>query len=191
MAAVNEALAALSVGRIEEISDIDLADLCDAAEAAIIDGGGFGWLVPPSRRVLERYWKGVLLVPQRSLFVARLNGAIVGSAQLVRPPRNNEAQVFAAAITTNFIAPFARGHGLARDITIAVERAAREDGFSHLTLDVRETQTAAIQLYQSLGYEHWGTNPDYAIVDDEMIAGRYYVKRLTGGLPDTARESTP
>ena len=191
MAAVNEAPAAHSVGRIEEISDIDLADLCDAAEAAIIDGGGFGWLVPPSRRVLERYWKGVLLVPQRSLFVARLNGAIVGSAQLVRPPRNNEAQVFAAAITTNFIAPFARGHGLARDITIAVERAAREDGFSHLTLDVRETQTAAIQLYQSLGYEHWGTNPDYAIVDDEMIAGRYYAKRLIGDLPDAARESTP
>ena len=191
MATVSEAPATHSVGRIEEISEIDLADLCDATEAAIIDGGGFGWLVPPARRVLERYWKGVLLVPQRSLFVARLNGAIVGSAQLVRPPRNNEAQVFAAAITTNFIAPFARGHGLARDITIAVERAAREDGFSHLTLDVRETQTAAIQLYQSLGYEHWGTNPDYAIVDDEMIAGRYYVKRLTGGLPDTARESTP
>ncbi len=191
MAAVNEASAAHSVGRIEQISDIDLADLCDAAEAAIIDGGGFGWLVPPSRRVLERYWKGVLLVPQRSLFVARLNGAIVGSAQLVRPPRNNEAQVFAAAITTNFIAPFARGHGLARDITIAVERAAREDGFSHLTLDVRETQTAAIRLYQSLGYNHWGTNPDYAIVDDEMIAGRYYAKRLIGDLPDTARESAP
>ena len=191
MAAVSEAPATHSVGRIEEISDIDLADLCDATEAAIIDGGGFGWLVPPSRRVLERYWKGVLLVPQRSLFVARLNGAIVGSAQLVRPPRNNEAQVFAAAITTNFIAPFARGHGLARDITIAVERAAREDGFSHLTLDVRETQTAAIQLYQSLGYKHWGTNPDYAIVDDEMIAGRYYAKRLIGDLPDAARESTP
>ena len=191
MAAVNEASAAHSVGRIEQISDIDLADLCDAAEAAIIDGGGFGWLVPPSRRVLERYWKGVLLVPQRSLFVARLNGAIVGSAQLVRPPRNNEAQVFAAAITTNFIAPFARGHGLARDITIAVERAAREDGYSHLTLDVRETQTAAIRLYQSLGYKHWGTNPDYAIVDDEMIAGRYYAKRLIGDLPDAARESTP
>ncbi len=191
MAAVNEAPAAHSVGRIEEISDMDLADHCDATEAAIIDGGGFGWLTPPSRRVLERYWKGVLLVPQRSLFVARLDGTIVGSAQLVRPPRNNEAQVFAAAITTNFIAPFARGHGLARDITIAVERAAREDGFSHLTLDVRETQTAAIRLYQSLGYNHWGTNPDYAIVDDEMIAGRYYAKRLIGDLPDTAHESAP
>lgn len=191
MAAVSETPVTRTVGWIEEISDTDLADLCDATEAAIIDGGGFGWLTPPSHQALERYWKGVLLIPERSLFIAWLNGAIVGSAQLVRPPRNNEAQAFAAAITTNFIAPFARGHGLARDITIAVERMAREDGFSHLSLDVRETQTAAIRLYQSLGYEHWGTNPNYAIVDDDIIAGRYYAKRLTGDLPETTREPTP
>ena len=190
MATESEASATLSVGRIEEISEFDLADLCDDTEAAIIDGGGFGWLTPPSRQMLERYWKGVLLIPERSLFIARLDGTIVGSAQLVRPPRNNEAQVFAAAITTNFIAPFARGHGLARDITVAVERVAREDGFSFLTLDVRETQTAAIQLYESLGYERWGTNPNYAIVDDEVIAGHYYAKRLTGDLPDNANEPT-
>ncbi len=44
--------ATLSVARIEEISELDMADLCDATEAAIIDGGGFGWLTPPSRRVL-------------------------------------------------------------------------------------------------------------------------------------------
>ena len=185
---MSEASVELSVERIEEISELDLADLCDATEAAIIDGGGFGWLNPPSRQVLERYWKGVLLIPERALFVARLNGTIVGSAQLVRPPRNNEAQAFAATITTNFIAPFARGHGLARDITIAVERIAREDGFTHLRLDVRETQTAAVQLYESLGYEHWGTNPDYAVVNGEMIAGRYYSKRLVGELPDTSNE---
>ena len=191
MAAVSENPMTGSVGWIEEISDSDLADLCDATEAAIIDGGGFGWLSPPSRQVLERYWKGVLLIPERSLFIARLNGIIVGSAQLVRPPRNNEAQSFAAAITTNFIAPFARGHGLARDITIAVERMAREDGFSHLTLDVRETQIAAIKLYQSLDYEHWGTNPNYAIVDNKMISGRHYAKRLTGDLPTTTRDPTP
>jgi ribosomal protein S18 acetylase RimI-like enzyme len=191
VAAVSKAPVEHSVERIEEISEIDLSDLCDTTEAAIIDGGGFGWLTPPSRKVLERYWKGVLLIPERSLFVARLNGTIVGSAQLMRPPRNNEAQAFVAAITTNFIAPFARGHGLAREITIAVERAAREDGFTHLRLDVRETQTAAIQLYESLGYEHWGTNPDYAIVEGKMIAGRHYTKRLIGDLPDTEREATP
>jgi ribosomal protein S18 acetylase RimI-like enzyme len=189
MAAVSDTQAISAVERIEAISEIDLADLCDATEAAIIDGGGFGWLDPPSRQVLERFWKGVLLIPRRSLFLARLNGTVVGSAQLVRPPRNNEAQFFAAAITTNFIAPFARGHGLARDITVAVERTAREDGFTFLTLDVRETQTAAIQLYESLGFKRWGSNPNYAIVDDEMIAGHYYSKRLTGETPASGSET--
>ncbi len=56
MAAVSEAPAIPLVGPIEDLSDLDLADLCDATEAAIIDGGGFGWLTPPSRHVLERYW---------------------------------------------------------------------------------------------------------------------------------------
>ncbi len=45
-----------------------------------------------ARDVMETYWRGVLLVPERTLFVGRLDGVIAGSAQLVRPPRNNEAQ---------------------------------------------------------------------------------------------------
>lgn len=168
----------LLVGRLEEISELDLADLCEATETAILDGGGFGWLKPPGRTVLERYWQGVLLVPERELFVARLDGVIAGSAQLVRAPRNNEAQAFAAQLTSNFVSPWARGHGLARELTLTVEAAAREQGLLVLALDVRESQEAAIQLYEALGYKRWGTNPDYALVDGQMIAGRHYSKRL-------------
>ena len=79
------------VERITTLDDDDLHALCEATDAAIIDGGGFGWINPPGRRALETYYRGVLLVPERELFVARLNGDIVGSAHLVRPPRNNEA----------------------------------------------------------------------------------------------------
>lgn len=168
----------IAVERIESFNERDLADLCDASETAILEGGGFGWLKPPPRRTLERYWSGVLLVPERVLFVGRYDGTIAGSAQLVRPPRNNEAQSFAASITTNFVAPWARGYGLARELTLAVENAAREEGFAVLTLDVRASQTAAIQLYESLDYERWGTNPAYARVDGKLIAGHYYAKRL-------------
>ena len=53
-------------------------------------------------------FRGVLLVPERELFVARLNGEIVGSAILARPPRNNEAQAFAASLMHSYIAPYAR-----------------------------------------------------------------------------------
>ena len=67
----------------------------------------------------------MLLVPERELFVARLDGVIVGSAHLVRPPRNNEAQAFAATLMHSFIAPYARGHGLARLLTHAGRGRAR------------------------------------------------------------------
>ncbi len=110
----------VTVERLEALESADLADLCDATETAILDGGGFGWLVPPPREVLERYWQGVLLVPERALFVGRLDGTIAGSAQLVRAARNNEAQAHSAQITTNFVAPWARGQGFARELSLAV-----------------------------------------------------------------------
>ena len=99
----------LLVERLTRFTDQDLNALCEATDAAIIDGGGFGWVTPPGRRQMETYFRGVLLVPERDLFVARLNGDIVGSAILVRPPRNNEAQAFAASLMHSYIAPYARG----------------------------------------------------------------------------------
>ena len=86
------------IDKLEGFEGTDLDDLCDVTDAAIVDGGGFGWLKPPARSVLEAYWKGVLLVPERSLFVARLDGTISGSAQLVRPTRNNEARAVVAEL---------------------------------------------------------------------------------------------
>jgi ribosomal protein S18 acetylase RimI-like enzyme len=172
---------AQSVGRVSEFTDEDLADLCEATDAAIIEGGGFGWVTPPGRQALERYFRGVLLVPERALFVARLDGRIVGSAQLVRPPRNNEAQAFAAQLMHSFIAPYARGHGLARLLTQRIEDAARALGYHVLNLDVRESQTAAISLYEGMGYIRWGVHPAYARVGGRTVRGVFYHKVLQPG----------
>jgi len=171
----------MSVERVAHFNDEDLHDLCEAADAAIIDGGGFGWVAPPGRKALERYFKGVLLVPERELFCARLNGRMVGSAQLVRPPKNNEAQAFAAHLMHSFIAPYARGHGLARLLTHRVEEGARALGYYLLNLDVRETQDAAIALYESMGYIRWGVHPSYARVAGKTIRGVFYYKLLQQG----------
>ncbi|MCR9071016.1 MAG: GNAT family N-acetyltransferase [Alphaproteobacteria bacterium] len=167
------------VERITALSAGDLNDLCDAAEAAIIDGGGFGWLTPPPRETLEAYWRGTLLIPERDLFVGRLDGVIAGSCQLHRPPRNNEAQSFACQFTTSFVAPWARGHGLARDLTQIAENHARDLGFGVMNLDVRETQRAAIRLYEALGFEKFGEHPYYARTRDGNIRGLYYFKNLS------------
>ena len=176
------------VERLDEFRPGDLHDLCDAAEAAIIDGGGFGWLQPPPRPVMERFWRGVLAVPGRTLFVGRLDGVICGSAQLVRPPPNAEARAFAADMTTSFVAPWARGHGLARHLIEAVEDEARADGDEVLQLDVRETQTAAIRLYEAMGYVYWGTNPFYARVHGRTISGIYMYKVLDDQAAERAGE---
>ena len=59
----------IKIERISSLKPGDLDDLCDAAESAIIEGGGFGWLKVPPRKVLENYWKGVLTIPERELII--------------------------------------------------------------------------------------------------------------------------
>ena len=168
----------ITVERLTQYSGTDLDDLCEATESAIEEGGGFGWVRVPARQVLESYWKGVLLVPERRLVVGRLDGVIAGSALLSRAPRNNEAQAFAGTITGAFVAPWARGRGIARSVISEVEHVARELGLLALNLDLRDTQRAAIGLYESLGYQRWGTHPCYAQVEGRIVPGHYYYKRL-------------
>ncbi len=171
----------IAIERVQEFDDEDLRSLCEAATAAIMEGGGFGWVNPPGRAALESYFRGLLLVPGRELFASRLDGTLVGSAQLVRPPRNNEAQAFAAHLMHSFVAPYARGHGLARMMTLRVEEGARALGYHALNLDVRETQDAAIALYESLGYIRWGIHPAYARVGGRTVRGIFYYKSLQPG----------
>ncbi|MDA0261754.1 MAG: GNAT family N-acetyltransferase, partial [Proteobacteria bacterium] len=116
--------------------------------------------------------------PDRALFIARLEGVIVGTSQLVKPPHNNEAGSFNATISTFFVAPWARGHGLARGLLRTVIEHARREGFKMLSLDVRETQAAAISLYETAGFKRWGTKPKYAYVDGTFIAGHFYARDL-------------
>lgn len=170
-----------AVTETHELSEFvgnDLNDLCEATTEAILEGQGFGWLKPPSRSTLEAYWRGVLLIPERSLFVARLKGAIAGTAQLIRPASTNEAGAFAAEIGTFFVAPWSRGHGLARSLLGDVEARARTEGFTALEVNVRDDRKAAIALAEASGFERWATKERYARVDGAYLAGHYYVKYL-------------
>ena len=175
------ASATLLAERVSELDDDDMQALCEATTAAILDGGGFGWVTAPGRQVLERYFRGLLMVPERSLFLGRLGGSIVGAAQMVRPPRNNEAQAMSATLMHSYVAPYARGHGLARLLTQAVADSARAMGYQVLNLDVRETQEAAIRLYESMGFVRWGTHPYYARASGRTLRGFFYTLKLQDG----------
>ena len=64
-------------------------------------------------------------------------------------------------------------------LLVEAEKEAVSEGFGVINLDVRETQEAAIALYESMGYQMFGAHPYYARVDDEIIKGRYYTKAIS------------
>jgi ribosomal protein S18 acetylase RimI-like enzyme len=161
----------------EKLKKPDLQDLCDATELAITQGGGFGWLDVPDRSAMVRYWDGVLAMPQRHLFLGRVDGTVAGTAQLVRQPLNNQAQAFVGQITTFFTAPWARGFGVGQSLLNALQAHALDLGLNVLQLDVRQTQTAAVALFEKNGFNCWGQNPLYAQNKaGDMITGVYYHK---------------
>jgi ribosomal protein S18 acetylase RimI-like enzyme len=166
------------VEKLEKLNRADLHDLCDATVAAVEKDGGFGWVTVPEREVLQRYWQGVMAVPQRDLFVGRQDGAIAGTAQLVRNPQNNQAQAFSAQLTTVFVAPWARGHGMGEMLLNAVEEHAKKTGLYYINLDVRETQQHAINLFKRCGYGQWGMNPVYALVRQRAVPGYFFHKEI-------------
>jgi len=168
----------IKVETLHSISDLDLADLCNITEQAIRAGGGFGWLKVPPRKVLNKYWTGLVVVQSRILVVGRLNNAIAGTLQLGLQSPNNEAQKDIATITSHFVAPWARGYGLAKNMIDHAETKAKENSIFCIQLDIRETQEAAIQLFKSKGYEQWGTNPSYAQIEGNIIKGLYFYKKI-------------
>ena len=163
---------------LTSITSIDLADLCNITEQAIKAGGGFGWLRVPTREILNQYWKKKLDENHNNLIVGRLNGIIAGTLQLSYEKSNIESRKNIAQIKRQFVAPWARGYGLAKTMIDHTEIIAKEDNIKSLQLAVRETQDAAIKLFTGKNYTKWGENPYYAYINGSFIKGYYYYKNL-------------
>ena len=168
----------ISTENLKKISDLDLADLCNITEQAIKAGGGFGWLSVPTRATLNKYWNGLVLINSKRLIVGRLNGHIAGALQLSFQSQNNEAQKNIANIQSHFVAPWARGYGLAKAMIDFAIKSSKENNYKCLQIDIRETQEAAIQLFKSKGFVQWGTNPYYAFINGKFIRGLYFYKNI-------------
>ncbi|MAU41377.1 MAG: GNAT family N-acetyltransferase [Kordiimonas sp.] len=156
----------------------DLEQLCEVTIGAIKEGAGFNWLVPPAMSSLEAYWKGVLLIPDRRLYVVRLNGRIAGAFQLVRPPSHNEAGAFRIEVMTFFLGIWARGQGLSFKMMEKAEQEARLMGCRSLDVNMRANNMAAVAVCERQGFVRWGEKARYAFIGDEFIPGYYYAKDL-------------
>jgi len=168
----------ISVDTLTKLSEVDLADLCNITEQAISAGGGFGWLRVPTRQVLNEYWQKITDDYLNNLIVGRLNGVIAGTLQLSYEAPNIESRKNIAQIKRQFVAPWARGYGLAKSMIDFSEQKAKEENIKSIQLSVRETQDAAIKLFSGKDYEVWGENPYYAFINGSFIKGIYFYKNL-------------
>lgn len=159
------------------LSQEDMDALIEATTAAIIDGGTFGWLYPPGPQDMQRFFEGLLLVPERELFLVRDHeGVVCGAGLLAHPTSRSELYSPKACLSSLFIAPYARrrGYGLAL-ITTMVKRAQRR-GSKVVNCEVREDQHAAIQLIAKLDFTHWGTHPYYTRIEGQTVRGLFFSK---------------
>jgi GNAT superfamily N-acetyltransferase len=85
--------------------------------------------------------------PRGAFLLATLDDLPMGCVALSAPDRE---------VKRLWIAPQARGQGLARRLMAAVEDQARQMGLTDLRLDTNATLTEAIALYQSTGWSPIG-----------------------------------
>jgi GNAT superfamily N-acetyltransferase len=101
-----------------------------------------------------------------AIFVAREDGAIVGSVQLRLSPMPN--QPHRADVAKLLVRPAWRRRGTARALMLALELLANDLGRNLLVLDTMQG-SAAEQLYRSMGWVEVGPIPDYAAWPDGTL----------------------
>lgn len=149
----------------------DLRDLAVALADAVDSGAAVSFLQPLSIVQAEAWWRSTLvgLHSKAVVLVARhrgtngIPGTIVGTVQL--QPAWAPNQPHRAEVCKMIVHRRAQRYGLGRLLMQAVEHAAKEQGFTLLTLDAR-AGGAAERLYRAMGWTFVGTIPDYAIDAD-------------------------
>lgn len=120
----------------------------------------------PARSLLPD--AGELRDPRGLFLVARLHGEPVGCAGLKLPA---DAP---AEIKRMWVAPDARGLGLARRLLGELERRALRGGRDVVRLDTNKALEAAVGLYRAYGFQ------EVPAFNDEPYADHWFEKRLEG-----------
>jgi ribosomal protein S18 acetylase RimI-like enzyme len=136
--------------------------------ACVEAGASVGFVqpfTPDDARVFWRHRIGPgVTADERQLFVARLDGEVVGTAQLDLAAMPNQRH--RADVSKVLVHPKARRRGIARTLMDQLHAEAARQGRWLLTLDTRSGD-AAEPLYLSLGYQAVGEIPVYARAPDE------------------------
>jgi acetyltransferase len=155
-----------------------LADLSNLLIDAVDGGASVGFLAPLAPETAGKYWQGVFssLDQQLGLWIAELDGRVVGSVQLALSAKENGRH--RAEIQKLFVLRAHRGQGIATRLMQTAEAFARSQDRSLLVLDT-QAGSPAEALYQQLGWQRVGEIPDYAASPDgQLHPTAYYFKKI-------------
>ncbi|CAI3935166.1 Phosphoribosylformimino-5-aminoimidazole carboxamide ribonucleotide (ProFAR) isomerase (HisA) (PDB:4U28) [Commensalibacter papalotli (ex Botero et al. 2024)] len=166
--------------QIEQIISLDneeeLHSLCETLEASIIEGYHCKWTKPPPRHLIENHFKGVLLVPEKTLLVARLDGNIVGICEVNTPPKQINSCDISVKIDIFTVAPYALNMGIEQRLLAKMEQIVSQLGFPIINVIIDETQKKLLQFYLQNEYLHWATHPYYQRIDGQIVKGLFLYK---------------
>ncbi|WP_340674099.1 GNAT family N-acetyltransferase/peptidase C39 family protein [Microbulbifer salipaludis] len=107
-------------------------------------------------RMSRRRLRHSLKTGDRVFLVAECGDALLGYALVLLRRGTRLARLYSLAV-----APAGRGKGIGKALLAAAEDASRRSGRLYMRLEVAEHNTAAIALYQQLGYRTFGSYSNY------------------------------
>jgi ribosomal protein S18 acetylase RimI-like enzyme len=107
-------------------------------------------------RLSRRSFRHWITTEHRALLVAEVDRRIAGYILIIYHPGTWLARVYSLAVDQRL-----RGTGIAKMLMAAGEQAALDSGRLYLRLEVSVDNTAAIRLYERLGFQKFGLYRDY------------------------------
>lgn len=99
---------------------------------------------------------------------------MAGFHRELRPKTRHKGRVWGVYVNAS-----KRGQGLGRRLMkVLLDRAVAIGGLEQVLLSVTSTQTEALALYRSIGFDKFGTEPRALNISGEFIDEHYLVLRL-------------
>lgn len=127
------------------------AKLSDLDGLVVLENASFD-----TDRLSRRSFRHWLTTEHRVLLVAEVGKRVAGYILIIYHPGTRLARIYSLAVS-----PHRRGGGIAKALMKAGEQMARNDGRLYLRLEVSVDNTAAITLYEALGFQKFGLYRDY------------------------------
>ena len=144
---------------------------------AVVDAGEtYVWSPTPAKDEMKQLW--LEPDPWYVVLATDEDGTVLGTAKCGpnRPGRGSHV-----ATASFMVAPEAQGRGVGRTLAEHVLGWAREAGYHGMQFNaVVESNTAAVALWESLGFERVGTVPDAFDHPREGLVGLIVMYRALG-----------